>query len=260
MGLCFGRCRFSYNSRNGNNDILEENLVQNENFKKNSIFNILKFKERKHSKFLDQFLKQQQSEGSKSYKLLNREDGPSRSQRHFPNIQLQCLDAHSLLLSSRGGLPIPSLRPDLYVSLNSSPGGSSLDLEWEHEYVTCNRHNPWMSLPENGVPYEISSDEEYSSSSGHSKNQNKKTTFRAVAHNAQINGTRNRGVQSATNTWSHISTPESLEWDQDDDQDLKSEDSLDQDTRDLLCQIEQLKNRVLNETGHFEYSSNDVES
>lgn len=50
---------------------------------------------------------------------------------------------------------------------------------------------------------------------------------------------------------SHISTPEdSLEWDIDQDRQLKSEnESLDLETKELLLEIEQLKNRVLNETG-----------
>ncbi|XP_059617685.1 uncharacterized protein LOC132262430 [Phlebotomus argentipes] len=250
MGSCFGRCGFSHKSRSGNDSGLEENLVEQEKAKDGHIFNILKFKKKKHSKFMEKF-------SDNSYKILNREDGPSTQSRHFPNIQLQCLDAHSLLLSSRSGFP--ALRPDLYVSLNSSPGGSSLDLEWEHEYATNNRHNPWTSLPENGVAEEQSSDDEHSSSSGKQSNQ-KASNHRTYIKHAVINGSKNRSIHSSTNTWSHISTPESLEWDQDDDQELKSDDSLDQETRDLLFQIEQLKNRVLNETGHFEYGSNDVES
>jgi hypothetical protein len=50
---------------------------------------------------------------------------------------------------------------------------------------------------------------------------------------------------------SHLSTPDSLEWDANEDQ-LKSEhDSLelDYETKELLYEIEQLKNRVLEETG-----------
>lgn len=234
--------------------------MEEDKSKDGHIFNILKFKQRKHSKFMEKFMKQQQQgDTSNNYKLLNREDGPSSQPKNFTNIQLQCLDAHSLLLSSRSG--VPGFRPDLYVSLNSSPGGSSLDLEWEHEYATNNRHNPWTSLPENGAMEELSSDEEHTSSSGNSnRKQPNQKSCKNIRVSSRFNGSKNRSIHSATNTWSHISTPESLEWDQDDDQDLKSEDSLDQETRDLLFQIEQLKNRVLNETGHFEYGSNDVES
>ncbi|XP_053958525.1 uncharacterized protein LOC128863416 [Anastrepha ludens] len=54
------------------------------------------------------------------------------------------------------------------------------------------------------------------------------------------------------NSWSHISTPESLEWDQDEEQQRQlrvEDDNLDHETLELLHQIEQLKNRVLDETG-----------
>lgn len=66
--------------------------------------------------------------------------------------------------------------------------------------------------------------------------------------------TNNNNIITATSSvasWSHISTPDSLEWDIDDqDQNFKSEDdSLDLETKDLLQEIELLKNRVLSETG-----------
>lgn len=49
---------------------------------------------------------------------------------------------------------------------------------------------------------------------------------------------------------SRRSTPDSLEWDQHQDHQMKSEaDSLDFDTKELLNEIELLKNRVLSETG-----------
>nr|XP_036215924.1 uncharacterized protein LOC106621900 [Bactrocera oleae] len=57
---------------------------------------------------------------------------------------------------------------------------------------------------------------------------------------------------SSHNSWSHISTPESLEWDQDEEQQRQlrvEDDNLDDETLELLHQIEQLKNRVLDETG-----------
>lgn len=50
-----------------------------------------------------------------------------------------------------------------------------------------------------------------------------------------------------------------MEWDVvTEDNRLKSEDcdSVDQDTRDLLYEIEQLKNRALQETGQFDYDLN----
>ncbi|KAL9875199.1 uncharacterized protein LOC119640276 [Glossina fuscipes] len=57
---------------------------------------------------------------------------------------------------------------------------------------------------------------------------------------------------SSHNSWSHISTPESLEWDIDEEQQNQlyvEDDNLDHETLKLLHQIEQLKNRVLYETG-----------
>ncbi|XP_073823477.1 uncharacterized protein [Musca autumnalis] len=57
---------------------------------------------------------------------------------------------------------------------------------------------------------------------------------------------------SSHNSWSHISTPESLEWDVDEEQQRQmhvEDDNLDHETLKLLHQIEQLKNRVLYETG-----------
>ncbi|XP_055389429.1 probable serine/threonine-protein kinase dyrk1 [Condylostylus longicornis] len=53
-------------------------------------------------------------------------------------------------------------------------------------------------------------------------------------------------------SWSHISTPESLEWDIDEEQQKQlrvEDDNLDHETLELLHEIELLKNKVLNETG-----------
>jgi hypothetical protein len=59
-------------------------------------------------------------------------------------------------------------------------------------------------------------------------------------------------IQSiASCSLSHLSTPDSLEWDANEEQ-LKSENDsleLDYETKELLYEIEQLKNRVLEETG-----------
>lgn len=66
---------------------------------------------------------------------------------------------------------------------------------------------------------------------------------------------------SSHNSWSHISTPESLEWDIDDEQQQQlrvEDDNLDHETLKLLHQIEQLKNRVLYETGEGLFDLMDV--
>lgn len=58
---------------------------------------------------------------------------------------------------------------------------------------------------------------------------------------------------SSCHSWSHMSTSESLEWDIDAEQQQKlleeDDENLDDDTIQLLHQIEELKTRVLDETG-----------
>ena len=71
-------------------------------------------------------------------------------------------------------------------------------------------------------------------------------------HHAASLTSVDRMIHGGSSDLSHISsTPEgSLEWDIDQDRQLKSEnESLDYDTKELLLEIEQLKNRVLSETG-----------
>lgn len=84
--------------------------------------------------------------------------------------------------------------------------------------------------------------------------QNEKRSLLKSNSRVLRNGSITRN--SSHNSWSHISTPESLEWDIDEDQQqqLKMEDdNLDHETLKLLHQIEQLKNRVLYETGEGLY-------
>lgn len=50
-------------------------------------------------------------------------------------IQLQCLDAHSLLLVSKDGTARRNGYHDLNTDMTSTPG-SSLDLEWENDYAS----------------------------------------------------------------------------------------------------------------------------
>ncbi|XP_058988112.1 uncharacterized protein LOC131807124 [Musca domestica] len=80
----------------------------------------------------------------------------------------------------------------------------------------------------------------------------RRTLLRSNSH-MQRSITRN----SSHNSWSHISTPESLEWDVDEEQQKQmhvEDDNLDHVTLKLLHQIEQLKNRVLYETGEGLYN------
>lgn len=76
----------------------------------------------------------------------------------------------------------------------------------------------------------------------------------------KLDGDQNKS-KSHTN-WSHTSTPDSLEWDtHDDERKFKSEeDSLDQETVDLLNEIEWLKNRALIETGDTQWNSKHADS
>lgn len=80
--------------------------------------------------------------------------------------------------------------------------------------------------------------------------------IKRIDHNLRVQyNQQNRDYNTLTTgtssiaSCSHISTPESLEWDVDQDQLKSDNDSLDLETKELLYEIEQLKNRVLNETG-----------
>lgn len=71
------------------------------------------------------------------------------------------------------------------------------------------------------------------------------------------------GSKTKPNTnWSHTSTPDSLEWDtHEDERKFKSEeDSLDQETVELLNEIEWLKNQALIETGDTQWNSKQANS
>ncbi|XP_075150117.1 uncharacterized protein LOC142224231 [Haematobia irritans] len=86
----------------------------------------------------------------------------------------------------------------------------------------------------------------------------RRSLLRSNSRHNKINSiTRN----NSHNSWSHISTPESLEWDVDEEQQQQmhlEDDNLDHETLKLLHQIEQLKNRVLYETGEGLYDLGEV--
>ena len=115
-----------------------------------------------------------------------------------------------------------------------------------------------MALPEEITINELSSEDDASIVSEQSKNiilpqrnvsKTGKHSQTSVLSKKNVNKASKNGLSGAT-SWSHISTPDSLEWDIDQEQEIKSEDdSLDHETRELLYEIEQLKNRVLSETG-----------
>ncbi|XP_058119750.1 uncharacterized protein LOC131293000 [Anopheles ziemanni] len=220
------------------------------------------------------------------------------------DIQLQCLDAHSLLLVSKDGhRKATAGYNDLQTDQTSTPG-SSLDLEWENDYGY--QHGQWLTQEEDpmGMPSHLGSFpasvqesvfkiDEWSTlkrskdrinalrkrdplihqppATALSQARLRASTDELAGSLESIRGTAgdllghrrfppavaslssvDRIAHGGSSDLSHISTtPEgSLEWDVDQDRQLKSEnESLDYDTKELLLEIEQLKNRVLSETG-----------
>lgn len=191
----------------------------------------MKTKEKRHSKFIERFW----SHKELSYSRLNKPIQKS------VDIPLQSLDAHSLLLTNHERI----FRSE-HTGMNPSPASSSLDLEWEHEYENAQNYS-WLVLPEETTIDDISSDDDDDSSS------EIKITSNEKQHGLEMNVCRRiiHKKPSSRTSWSHISTPESLEWDvNEDEHKFKSEeDLLDNETIELLHEIEWLKNRALNETG-----------
>lgn len=178
-------------------------------------------------------------------------------------IQLQSLDANTLLLHHDKSVNYnPGASP--------SPSGSSLDLEWECEYGNGNQagggnHQSWLPIPGNAagdttIDEMSSCDDDGGLSSGHSKpntptqkrksNKESNNLHKSLLQFKSIGPGQNIRAMSKT-SGSHISTPDSLEWDvHEEEQTYKSEteDSLDIQTLELLQEIEWLKNRTLDET------------
>lgn len=197
----------------------------------------MKTKEKRHSKFIERFWSHKEM-----YSRLNK-----RIQKSV-DIPLQSLDAHSLLITNNDRI----FRSE-YTEVNSSPASSSLDLEWEHEYGNVQDYS-WLVLPEETTIDDMSSDDDDDNDDTTSLEFNKNTSN--IKQNSLEMNVCKRLIHkpkktSSIPTWSHISTPESLEWDgNDDEQKFKSEeDLLDNETIELLHEIEWLKNRALNETG-----------
>ncbi|XP_037041878.1 uncharacterized protein LOC119078452 [Bradysia coprophila] len=235
MGSCFGRCLIGRN-RSSIQDDLNKNLVEDNNAVDSSsiIFRIMKTKEKRHSKFIERFW----SHKEMSYSRLNKPIQKS------VDIPLQSLDAHSLLITNHDRI----FRSE-HTGMNSSPASSSLDLEWEHEYENAQNYS-WLVLPEESTIDDMSSDDDDDDDSSlELKNtSNKKPLNQLECRRIYANKCEKPASRTS---WSHISTPESLEWDvNEDEHKFKSEeDLLDNETIELLQEIEWLKNRALNETG-----------
>ncbi|XP_055642479.1 uncharacterized protein LOC129779194 [Toxorhynchites rutilus septentrionalis] len=226
-------------------------------------------------KFFGKFWQRKNVEYSRLNKSNNNfieRSNSNNRQGQRPEIQLQCLDAHSLLMVSRDNNTRRSGYHDLNTDVTSTPG-SSLDLEWEHDYGYHNNHWPIRPSEDQQQNYPNSDldpvfkVEEWS---GLKKSKDRINSIRRLDRNTSAptpdgmanhplasvgpNGSGAIGTPSICGSYassSHISTPEdSLEWDIDQDRQLKSEnESLDLETKELLMEIELLKNRVLNETG-----------
>lgn len=259
---------------------------------KSSIFEILKLKTKRRSQFLSSFWRHHhrnhhQTQNNSSYSRLNASRTNSaltidnqnyvKSQLPYDAIQMQCLDVGSLLKMNERR-DYKRLQYDSTTEGTPSFAGSSLDLQWEHEYDDDQPYPPysWQNSQddlssseseENGCSIEMS---QITSSSNAKLNQQNNNNYQpVVTSNRKINRNRlqNRNRCSSTsqaenetkfksnNSWSHISTPESLEWDvHDDDSKFKSEDDLmDRETMELLNEIEWLKNRALVETGDTQW-------
>lgn len=212
----------------------------------------------------------------------------------LPNdaIPLQCLDVGSLLKMNERK-DYKRLQCDSMTEGTLSFAGSSLDLEWEHEYEGADAResqedprNAWFqseeessstSSEENGRSIELS---QFSSPTHRLNRQNnnyqpanttrwhgrqRRRPSRPTSRNDSNRSTSMTKFDSDNRkkkNWSHTSTPDSLEWDtHEDDQKFKSEeDSLDQETVELLNEIEWLKNRALIETGDAQWNTNHDES
>ncbi|KAI9578933.1 hypothetical protein GQX74_005816 [Glossina fuscipes] len=132
-----------------------------------------------------------------------------------------------------------------YAKLSSGPQAESIsDIQLQNLDVTNLLLNAAHSQKEssiNNIASRVPSSRECSNE--------KRPLIRTRSRSQRLGSiTRN----SSHNSWSHISTPESLEWDIDEEQQNQlyvEDDNLDHETLKLLHQIEQLKNRVLYETG-----------
>lgn len=196
---------------------------------------------------------------------------------------------HTNTCSSRHGSTHSTSNNNLaqYADCNSTPNHQLHVLNNNHTLGMCHRsttydNHPLLNVHLNDSWQYLSNgdDEQLNSLASYSQSQSQSlphaplnvaamsvATARAaerseqrqrIRHNGQaqpFNDRRNSSftrTSSSHNSWSHISTPESLEWDQDEEQQRQlrvEDDNLDVETLALLHQIEQLKNRVLDETG-----------
>ncbi|ALC38997.1 CG13982 [Drosophila busckii] len=224
------------------------------------VYRILKFRRKQQCpQFLDKYWEQQPS-----YAKL-------QTDSCLQDIQLQNLDVQKLLNASN----TPSKETELqhYTRMVNSRASSSLDLEWEHEYSQLRQYQQHQQQQQQqqkeqphtqATPQMADKHARYASLDQLTTAASMATSHgrhAAAARQARLSGQRYGGsftrtscCSSTQNSWSHISTPESLEWDIDAEQEQQrqlrqEDDNLDEETLKLLHQIEQLKHHVLHETG-----------
>ncbi|XP_055852522.1 uncharacterized protein LOC129916543 [Episyrphus balteatus] len=290
MGACMGRCiadKSSCLKRWRSTDEHETELMTDDeddtktqrrkNKERKHIFRIIKFRRKNRKQFIDKFMERQDL----NYSRLSR--APTTE---LTDIQLQSLDAQTLLVTAANNVTTTNT----FVPAVSSRTSSSLDLEWEHEYGQHHHHQhhpnrglsrSWLFI--DGAEDDMNADDGETSgddnkplfnsppsddSNGcstlpkqHNRAFNEQmTTSQMAKSNSNLQHHQQQQQQQQQNftrtssrtSWSHISTPESLEWDIDEEQTNQmrlEDDNLDHETLELLHQIEMLKNKVLNETG-----------
>ncbi|XP_063701843.1 uncharacterized protein LOC134831933 [Culicoides brevitarsis] len=231
MGKVFSSC-FGKKDSVIEND--REHLFNEERDSDGLVYRILKIKTKRHSSFLNRFWNKK----NLLYSRLNRSNQASSSS----GINLQCLDARSLMMIAKD--KNFAYRQELNGSECTSNYSNSLDLEWEHEYGS--NTDQWLPNKDSEYLSDDGTASNYSALSNKSA-KNRTNLIRRVDQNLKVNPNAISMARSGNS--SRRSTPDSMEWDLDHDQ-LKSEvDSVDLETKELLNEIEQLKNRVLSETG-----------
>uniref|UniRef100_A0A6P4DWQ6 Uncharacterized protein LOC108037942 isoform X1 n=2 Tax=Drosophila rhopaloa TaxID=1041015 RepID=A0A6P4DWQ6_DRORH len=216
------------------------------------IYRVLRFKRRQQCRnLLGQYCEQQSS-----YAKLQCECG-----RAMPEIQMQNLDACKLLNAQATPTRETEMGRGNVLRIFNSRASSSLDLEWEHEYSqlrqyqlqcqqTCKEPHSMPPKPRYTSLDQLAAAAAMATVQG-------RHVARQARFNIQLHGgpiTRTSCCSSTQNSWSHTSTPESLEWDVDEEREQQrqlrlEDDNLDEGTLKLLHQIEQLKHHVLRETG-----------
>ncbi|KAH8255812.1 hypothetical protein KR038_011201 [Drosophila bunnanda] len=208
-------------------------------------YRILRSRRRRHcSQFLDKYWEQHPS-----YAKL-------QSNSAMPDIQMQNLDACKLLNAQTTFSRETEMGHGTYHRMSTSRASSSLDLEWEHEYSQLRQYQLQQKEPPPASqnPRYVSLEQlaTVATMTGHGRQVARHGRMGSQRHGGSF--TRTSLCSSTQNSWSHISTPESLEWDVDEEREQQrqlrvEDDNLDDETLKLLYQIEQLKHHVLQETG-----------